>query len=183
MEKENEHIYWFTGTSETLAPIRGLSSTISGGSFSEGARSGAVGGLVRTAVNIAVLGPTIRPTGDIMLALNKEEKNLGISLTGAYGPTYRSGGLWTRGLTVNGFSMINDNGDGVDNASTWVHESYHFYQLIKQSWAAQFMHGIYEQWWLNQLKGIDVYDYKTYGTQYNESAAQYYQKVTYPSLP
>jgi len=57
-----------------------------------------------------------------------------------------------------------------------------FYQLITQSWAGQFAHGIYEQWWLNQLKGINVYDYRIYGTQYNESAAQYYQKITYPGL-
>lgn len=44
--------------------------------------------------------------------------DLGINLTGAYGPTYRAGGLWTRGLTVGRSAMINNNGDGVDDIST-----------------------------------------------------------------
>lgn len=164
------------------AVIGGISSVIGGGSFEDGARSGAVGGLVRTGFNIAILGPTIRPTGDIRLALDKQEKDLKIDLTGAYGPTYRAGGLWRRGLTLNGFSMINNNGEGVNDVHTWVHESYHFYQLITQSWAGQFTHGIYEQWWLAPFKGIKVYDYRTYGTYYNESAAEYYFNKIYPGL-
>ena len=146
----------------------------------QGRGSGATGGFIRSAIDLALLGPTIRPTGDIKDALNKEERDLKINLTGAYGPTYRIGGLWQRGLTLNGFSMINDNGEGINNVGVWVHESYHFYQLIKQSWAAQFTHGVYEQWWLAPFRGIDVY----YGDRllYNEAAAQYYQEKIYPYL-
>jgi RHS repeat-associated protein len=162
------------------AVIGGLSSEMGGGNFEDGVRSGATGGFIRTAADLALLGPTIRPTGDIKDALNKEERNLKINLTGAYGPTYRIGGLWQRGLTLNGFSMINDNGEGVNNVGIWVHESYHYYQMLKQSWAVQFTHGIYEQWWLAPFKGIDVY----YGDRllYNEAAAQYYQEKIYPYL-
>lgn len=139
------------------ALVGGLSSAIGGGSFEDGARSGAVGGFVRTGINIAVLGPTIRPTGDVKLALNRMGVDLGINLTGPYGPTYRAGGLWTRGLTVGRSAEINNNGKGVNDAGTWVHESYHYYQQLTQGWGTQFMNGVYEQFWMVRLfKGLTL---------------------------
>ena len=100
------------------ALIGGFGSVVGGGSFEQGAKCGALGAFVRTGINIAILGPTIRPTGNIKTALNKMGTDLGINLTGAYGPTYRAGGLWNRGLTVGRSAMINNNGDGVDDIST-----------------------------------------------------------------
>ncbi len=155
--------------------IGGISSAIGGGSFQQGARSGAVGGLVRTGINLAVLGPTIRPTGDIKTALSKMETDLGINLTGAYGPTYRAGGLLTimpnLGGIASGRSLMISN-KGIDcNYNAWVHESFHYYQQLTQGWAGQFMRGIHEQWWMYPIQGHNPY--LTWGT--NEFGARIYE--------
>ncbi|MFT3751313.1 MAG: RHS repeat-associated core domain-containing protein [Agriterribacter sp.] len=165
------------------AVIGGISSSIGGGSFWRGARSGAVGGFVRTGINIAILGATIRPTGAVKAALDKMGENLNINATGAYGPTYRTGALWNRGLFVGRTAEIYDKygGGGVSDVGTWVHETYHYYQQLTQGWARQFSKGLIEQWFLDPA-GNFIYNYRTYGTKYNESAADYYEEVVFPRL-
>lgn len=140
------------------AIIGGIGSVIGGGSFEKGAKSGAVGGFIRTASNILFWGSTIRPTGDVKRALNEMGEDLNINLTGPYGPTYRAGGLWRRGITVGRSAMINDYEDGGQSTiGVWVHESYHHFQQLTQGWARQFTNGIYEQWWLNTIMGKNPY--------------------------
>ena len=163
------------------ALVGGFSSVVGGGSFEEGARSGAVSRFVRTSINLAVLGPTIRPTGDIKLALNKMEKDLDIKLTGPYGPTYRIGGAWRNGLAVGKSFLIRGYNEktgqsDINNIGTWVHESYHYYQQLRDGWARQFTGGVHEQWWLAPFRGIEVYEFKLFGDKYYESQAQGYQK-------
>jgi len=102
--------------------------------------------------------------------------DLGINLTGPYGPTYRAGGLWTQGLTIGRSLQINDFGKGVSDIDTWVHESYHYYQQSTQGWAGQFTRGIYEQWYMQGIRGINPY--YTPGT--NEYRAYRYE--LYPIL-
>ncbi|MBW7891429.1 MAG: hypothetical protein H3C48_10495 [Chitinophagaceae bacterium] len=85
-------------------------------------------------------------------------EDLNVKLTGPYGPTYRAGGLWRRGITVGRSAMINDFEDGGQKTvSVWVHESYHYFQQLTQGWARQFTNGIYEQWWLSAIMGKDPY--------------------------
>lgn len=113
---------------------------------------------IRTAYNIATWGPTMRPSGTVKLALNEMGKELDINLTGPYGPTYRAGGLWRRGITVGRSAMINDYEDGGQSTvGVWIHESYHYFQQLTQGWARQFTNGIYEQWWLATFKGMNPY--------------------------
>ncbi|MBX9784093.1 MAG: FG-GAP-like repeat-containing protein [Chitinophagaceae bacterium] len=162
--------------------VGGFSSVVGGGSFEEGARSGAMSRFIRTSINLAVLGPAIRPTGDIKLALNKMEKDLDIKLTGPYGPTYRVGGIWGRGLTVGRSAMIS-NGQwerDINDVGTWVHESFHYYQQLQQGWARMFANGVNEQFFINS-RYVDVYDIK-YMDRFNEAAANYYQRVLFPRL-
>ncbi len=45
--------------------LGGIGAAVAGESFKDGMESGAIGGFVRTSINIAILGPTIRPTGKI----------------------------------------------------------------------------------------------------------------------
>lgn len=94
---------------------------------------------------------------------------------------YIQGNSTDQGLTIGRTAMINNNGNGVGDAGTWVHESYHYYQQLTQGWAGQFMNGIHEQWWLYPFKGIKIYDLD-FANKYNEAAASYYEKITYPRL-
>ena len=112
-----------------------------GQGFIRGFKSGAIGGAISTGINIAILGPTIRPSSGSLLALRIMEQDLGISLvSGANSPVFRTGGIWQRGLTVGRNLLV---GKDVD---TWVHESFHFYQQHSQTWAGQLGRGVIEQY-------------------------------------
>lgn len=52
----------------------------------------------------------------------------------------------------------------------------YFRPNLKQTWAGQMGRGMYEQWYLNMIKGIDPYNYKST----NEYAAYDYAECYYP---
>ncbi|HEX7755847.1 MAG TPA: FG-GAP-like repeat-containing protein [Niabella sp.] len=150
--------------------VGGVGAEIGGGNFWQGAKAGAVGSFVGTTINLAVLGPAIVPTGEVREALKRMGEDLGIKPLGPYGPVYRAGGIWQRGLTEGKSAMIN-NQSGLDDVKTWVHETYHFYQQLTQGWSVQFMKGVYEQWYMWPFQGI--YPYTKPGT--NEYGAFDYE--------
>ena len=81
------------------------------------------------------------------------ETDLGIKLIDdPYSPVYRTGGLWQRGLSVGGSHSI-AYGDGsimagagsINDVQTWIHESYHYFQLLNQGWYGQLYNGVKDQ--------------------------------------
>jgi RHS repeat-associated protein len=159
----------------------GIGAEINGGRFEDGfrngLRTGAVAAGIRTSINLAVLGPAIRPKGEIMESLESMERNLGINiLKGSGTPTFRIGGLWQRGLSVGNSLFVGTDMKSKEGKNTWIHETYHYYQQIKQTWAGQMGRGMYEQWYLNLIKRIDPYSYS--GT--NEYNADLYAECYYP---
>lgn len=81
------------------------------------------------------------------------ETDLGIKLIDdPYGPVYRTGGLWQRGLSV-GISHSIAHGNGsiitgvgkINDVQTWIHESYHYFQLLNQGWYGQLSKGFIDQ--------------------------------------
>jgi RHS repeat-associated protein len=158
----------------------GVGAAIDGGDvgsgFVNGAKYGAISAGIRTGVNIAVLGPTIRPNAYITGQLRAMEADLNIKLIDdPYGPVYRIGGFWQRGLSVGLTHMINAGDDrasfaqNINDADTWIHESYHYYQYLTQGWSVQLMNGAYEQYILNGREDI-YHDCNT-----NEGQAQWYE--------
>jgi hypothetical protein len=89
-----------------------------------------------------------------------------------YGPVYRSGGLWGRGLSVGNSHMISDQEfhRNLDDVDTWIHETFHFYQVLVQGWQTQLWKGAMEQWFYKGNPYLDLktnegqaYDYERYG--------------------
>ena len=167
----------------------GLGALIDGTDPREGVRNGfrngAIAGGVRTAINIAALGPVIRPSGKAETALVEMESDLGINLLHGIGsPVYRSGGLMKLfgipGITLGRSLMVTGDIESSSGINTWVHESFHYYQQLTQTWAGQLGRGMYEQWYLRAIRGKPVYNYKLYGNRYNESAAAQYADPRYP---
>lgn len=150
--------------------------------FTFGFRNGFIGAGARSTINIATFGPTIRPTGNVELALRKMESEKDINLlSGAGSPVYRSGGImkiFTPGITVGRSLMVGSDMESLDGVNTWVHESYHYFQQLNQTWAGQLGKGMYEQWYLRAIKGIEIYDHQ-FRLIYNEAAASYYSDSRY----
>ncbi len=160
----------------------GIGAEIDGGRFEDGfrngLRTGAVAAGVRTSINPAVLGPAIRPNGEIKETLESMERNLGINIMKGSGtPTFRIGGLWQRGLSVGNSLFVGTDMKSKEGKNTWIHETYHYYQQVKQTWAGQMGRGMYEQWYLNIFKGRN-FAYKQ--SERNEYDAYWYAECYYP---
>lgn len=57
--------------------------------------------------------------------------------------------------------------EGYEGQKTWIHEAFHYYQQVRDSWMHQSWRGLYEQWWLDTIKKI--YPYDTKGTNEYEA--------------
>lgn len=134
-----------------------------GKGFLNGARSGAIGAGIRTAYNQIVLGVPIKPNGSAREKLEQMEYRLQINILQGRGtPVFRTGGIIQRGLTFGRFSLVGTDTEGYDAQKTWIHEAFHYYQQVRDSWMQQSWRGMYEQWWLDTFKNI--YPYTTKGT-------------------
>ncbi|HWB92277.1 MAG TPA: RHS repeat-associated core domain-containing protein, partial [Puia sp.] len=157
-----------------------------GQGFVNGAKSGLVSAAARTGLNIVILGPTIRPNDAEKQALVKMQNELktdpswlkGVTVdvdlvNDPYGPIYRTGGIWGRGLSVGiSHEISNDPSERkIDDVATWVHETFHYYQVLTQGWQTELWKGAMEQWFYHSQTYEDAYaDPAT-----NEGAANNYQ--------
>jgi hypothetical protein len=142
-------------------------------------------GAGRTAINIAALGPLIRPTGKAEAAVRETEQDLHIHLlSGGGSPVFRAGGLVqliTPGITVGRSLMVGTDMESLVGVNRWAHESYHFYQQLTESIAGQLVKGMKEQWFLRTFGGVKVYNHPEFGDKYNESRAKNYADTHYPT--
>jgi hypothetical protein len=165
----------------------GLGAEIDGGRFEDGfrngLRTGAIGAGIRTSFNLAILGPVIRPNGEAKNALQNLEAEFGINLLRGNGtPTYRVGGImkfFALGFNTGRSLMVESNTFDPWAVNTWIHESVHYWQQLNQTWAGQMGKGMYEQWYLSLIKGVEVYNYGVFGNKFNESAAAMYSNSRY----
>jgi RHS repeat-associated protein len=148
----------------------GLGAAFDGGDIGQGTiqgmRSGALGGAVRTALNLAVFGPAIKPNGEAEKAIKVVEAVSGVKiLSGAAAPIYRVGGLmkiFADGQTVGRTLMVNGK-TGKDESNIrdiWLHETMHYLQQMKVGYGGQLAHGMWEQWVVAAFKGA-TYPYTT----------------------
>ena len=134
--------------------------------FVNGARSGMIGAGFRTGANLVILGPTIRPNDAIKKALYKMGRDLHYDFVDdPYGPVYRTGGIWGRGLSVGNTHEISGKYRNLNDEYTWIHETYHYYQFLTQGWETELGKGFIEQFFMKDA-------YHTRGT--NEWNADYY---------
>jgi RHS repeat-associated protein len=132
----------------------GLGAMIDGEDIGQGTlmgmRNGAMGAGIRTAINIAILGPPIRPNGEAKTHLQRLEQISGRKiLSGPSSPVFRAGGLlslFVEGFTAGRSIMVPSKTFGFDEENTWVHEPMHYFQQMDQGYGGQLWHGMKEQW-------------------------------------
>jgi RHS repeat-associated protein len=137
-----------------------------GEGFENGVRYGAIGGAVSSAVMIATFGAAIVPDESVQQRLAKVEAHFarqGLS-KGIHDPVYRRGGLYatfqramtggySRGVTWLR-SLVVPDGD----SDTYVHETIHYYQQIKDGFGGFYGKSIYNILYLESIKGKSPYD-------------------------
>jgi RHS repeat-associated protein len=152
--------------------------------FYRGFRNGAISSALNTGANMLIMGTPIRPNGAAKEKLEKMGADLKVNLlSGPAAPVYRTGGLWPRGLTVGlsvGMGTSKTGGtykDGSSVIQTWIHEAFHHYQKLNQTWAGQMGRGMWEQWIHGKTAydGDGTYNYDDYSNDVpNEVAADRY---------
>ncbi len=126
----------------------GLTAAFEGGNIAQGMmqgfKTGAIAGATVSGLQIAAFGSAIQPSCRAAKAINALETDMAMvgKGVGAYGPVYRSGGIYSwftnRGIALGRNLVVQDG-----SSDTFVHETVHYYQQTQMGYASFLELGAY----------------------------------------
>ena len=104
----------------------------------------------------------------------------------AYAKLYAQRGVFRRGGILGFFTSITIGRNLVMSKyhqdykhSTYIHELWHYYQMLRMGIGKFYQRAAYEQFYLEGIKNKGIYNYQKYGRRYNESDASWVQDTFY----